>query len=322
MPALEYKLHHKVARFYLKSWDEKGRDSKHAQVFCLQDGKVRLSNLKNIAAENYFYRLRQLNESDVKFIREIAITGSPEQLKPYHERLLCWFLLPHEIRHKIGNPYTDVTSQLAQNLDAMIVGMNERLHTSIEEDFKPFLEHMLNGDSGFYAEPPAAAKFLRGIAAQYLRTDLTKKAERIWKSGGFEVIERTANILVHIFSINLGFSLYADRERYKLVILENHTNIPFVTTDQPVINIAANPSQTKPPDKFELYYPLSPTKAMLLVEPSSDHFACNLSAMSVNVYNSHMAAHSYQQIYANSRHVLEALSNDLSAIRSSFNVTV
>jgi hypothetical protein len=313
MSAVGKKLHHKVPRFYLKAWDEQGRDAEHAQVFCLQNGAIQPRNVRNVAAENHFYRLRELNDSDVNFIRKVAIADSPEALKPYHERLVLLLSLPHRIRKKLQTSGNATLEGLGQ-LDGLIAEMNEDIHTSIEESFKPFLESMLAGDSSFYTDAPKAADFFRGIAAQYLRTDLVKKPRTIWK----ENFERVANVLVHIYAVNVGCNLYADREQYEIALLENRSGVPFVTADQPVINIASSPTETKPPEKFELYYPLSPTKAMLLVEPSSDHFPNNfsVSAMSVHVYNSHMAAHSFQQIYGSSRQVLESVRGDLSAIRS------
>lgn len=318
MAATGKKLHHKVARFYLKAWDEEGRAASRAQVFCLQDGEIRTSSLRNVAAENHFYRLRDLSESDVKFIREVAIADSPKFLRPYHERLVRWFSLPHRVR-RLGASGNAARERLAQ-VDGVIEEMSEDLHTSIEEDFRAILDSMLAGDLSFYADRAAGTGFFHGIAAQYLRTDLTKRAQRTWKAWEVEAFERTANVLVHIYAMNLGFNLYADRERYRIVLLENCTEVPFITADQPVINIASSPTETEPPERFELYYPLSPRKAMLLVEPSSDHFPrdSSVSAMSVHVYNSLMAAHSYQQIYGSSRQVLDSLKNDLLAIQSCF----
>jgi hypothetical protein len=319
MPAVGKKLHHKVARFYLKAWDVEGRDTEDAQVFCLQNDRIRRDNVRNVGAENHFYRLRELSESDVKLIREVAIADSPETLKPYHETLVRYFSLPHKIRKKLEASGNATPEQLAP-VHGVIAEMNEDLHTSIEDSFKPFLASMLAGDLSFYMDPREATNFFRGIAAQYLRTDLVKKAQRMRKAGEFEVFERVANVLVHIYAVNLGYSLYADREQYRIVLLENHTDVPFVTADQPAINVASNPTDTKPPEKFELYYPLSPTKAMLLVDPSSKHLPSDLSlsVMSVHVYNSHMAAHSYQQIYGSTRQILESVRADLLAIRSCF----
>jgi hypothetical protein len=316
MPAVGKKLHHKVARFYLKAWDEQGCDVDHSQVFCLQNGSIERVNVRNVAAENHFYRLRELSEQDVKFIRDLAIADSPEGLREVHEQLLWSFSLPHIAKRELEMSGR-ATPELLGQIDGVIRKMNENLHTSIENDFKPSLEAMPAGDLSFYADPAKASVFCRRLAAQYLRTDLVKKARRMWRENDFELFERIANVLVHIYSINLGRSLYIDRDRYKIVLLENASKVPFVTADQPVINIAASPMETKPPEKFELYYPLSPMKAILLAEPSSVNFPRDPSvgAISVNVYNSHMAAHSYQQIYGSTQQVLESLRLDLSAIR-------
>ena len=93
-----------------------------------------------------------------------------------------------------------------------------------------------------------------------------------------------------------------------------------MTADQPVINLSANPKDFKAPEKFELYYPLSPTKAMMLVELESAHLprADSVSAEQAHIYNLHMAAHSYHQVYADSKPELEAINAELSAFLSCF----
>jgi Protein of unknown function (DUF4238) len=317
MSAIGKKLNHKVSRFYLKAWDEDCRDTEFAQIFCLQNGEIRHGNVKNMAAENHFYRLRELNEGDVKLIRELAIADSPESFKHIHEELVWSFSLPHVAKKKLETSDHGTPELLAQ-MDSVIAEMNENLHTSIEESFKPFLDSMLAGDLRFYSDRAKASMFFRGIAAQYLRTDLVKKAQKYWDSDELETFERIANVLVHIYSINIGYSLYADRDRYKIFPLENPSDVPFITADQPVINIASNPTDPRPPDKFELYYPLSPTKAILLVNPASDHAPCtsSVTAISANVYNLQIAAHSYQQIFGSSEPVLKSVREDLGAFRS------
>lgn len=318
MPGVGKKLHHKVARFYLKAWDEQGRDTEDAQVFCLQNGEIRRANVRNLAAENHFYRLRELREVDVQLIRRLAVDDSPEFLKPYHERLISWFALPHGMRKKLEES-GKARPELLGPVDRLIQEMSEDLHTTIEDEFKPCLESMRRGDVSFYSDPKKIGKFFVGIAAQYLRTDLAKNARRIWTAKELEAFERISNVLVHIYAVNLGHNLFVQRERYKIIILENCTEVPFVTGDQPVINIAARPADTNPPEKFELYYPVSPTRAMLLVEPSSEHFPpdSRVSAMNVHIYNSHMAAHCYQQIFGSTRDVLESVEGDLAGFRSS-----
>jgi hypothetical protein len=205
-------------------------------------------------------------------------------------------------------------------VDKAIAEMNENLHTSIEEDFKPYLDSMLAGNLGFYSDQAAGPVFFRGLAAQYLRTNQIKRARIIMGVGMFESFQRVVNVLVHIYAINLGYHLYVNREQYKVILLDNTTDVPFITADQPVINIAANPNETKPPDKFELYYPLSPTRAMLLVEPSSSHVpdSSSITEISAHLYNLRMGAHSYQQIFASSPQELKSVRSDLPAFRSCF----
>jgi|SRR5208337_2563014 len=307
------KLHHTVPRFYLNPWTEDNL------IYCLQDGKIFRPNVRNVAAENYFYRLQELSPADITFIRQVAIVDSPERLRHFHEYLVWAFSLPHVLRKRLeasGN----TTPELRADVDNVIREMNENLHTSIEEDFKPYLDAMLAGDLSFYSDPAAVALFFRGIAAQYLRTNQIKRARITLGPDRLEAFQRIVNVLVHILAINLGFNLYADRKRYRLILLENATNVPFITADQPAINIAAKPEETKPPDKFELYYPLSPSKAVLLVEPLGDHLpdSPSVTAMYAHHYNLLVGAHSCQQIFASLPQELESIRDELPAFRSCF----
>ena len=305
------KLHHYVPRFYLKAWAEDD------MVYSLRDGKILRSNVRNVAAENYFYRLRELSAADITFIRNVAIADSPESLKPDLERLLRILSLPHVTRRR-AEASAMATPGLLAAVDNLITEMGENMHTSIEEVFKPYLDAMLAGDLGFYAQPVHVARFFWGIAAQYLRTNQIKRARDRMRGDTLETFQRTVNVLVHILAVKLALNLYTDRERFRLILLENVTDVPFITADQPVINIAARPEETKPPDKFELYYPLSPTKAILLVEPLSNHLpgSPSVSAILAHHYNLLMGAHAYEQIFANSQKELESVRGELRAVRS------
>jgi len=136
----------------------------------------------------------------------------------------------------------------------------------------------------------------------------------------FALYLRIANPLVHILATNVGRTLFAERKRHTIMLLDNATNVPFITADQPVINIAAGPKDTTPPVKFELYYPLSATKAMLLLEPSSDFLPgdSSVSETFAYLYNLRMAAHSYRQVFSTSPRALESVRDELTAYMSCF----
>jgi hypothetical protein len=95
MVAVGKKLHHYVPRFYLKAW------AQDDLVYCLLDREILHPNIRNVAAENYFYRLQELSPKDVAFIREVAIADSPEKLKDLHENLVRTFSLPHIAKKRL-----------------------------------------------------------------------------------------------------------------------------------------------------------------------------------------------------------------------------
>jgi hypothetical protein len=88
------------------------------------------------------------------------------------------------------------------------------------------------------AEAPDAATFYRGLAVQYARTNHIRRTRRAMDQSRRDLYLRIANPLIHMVAINVGRSLYAERKLHTIVLLDNATDVPFITADQPVINIA------------------------------------------------------------------------------------
>jgi hypothetical protein len=307
------KRHHFVPRFYLRAWAQKDK------VYCLQNGEIRSPNIGNVAAENYFYRLEELSPGDVEFLREAIIRDSPERLKASHEQLLRAFAAPYQAKRQL-EASDRLTAEANAEIDRLIVELNENFHTHIETDFQRHLASMISGSLDFLEEPGEAALFYRGLMVQYARTNHVKQTRRVMDPERLRLYLRVANPLAHMVALNVGLSLYAERKRHRIILLDNATDLPFITADQPVINIASNPKDTAPPAEFELYYPLSPTKAMLLVEPSGSFLPRDSSVPEtfVRLYNLRIASHSYRQVFANSPDVLESVKSELPAYLSCF----
>jgi Protein of unknown function (DUF4238) len=70
-------------------------------------------------------------------------------------------------------------------------------------------------------------------------------------------------------AVTMGGSFFVSRRQFKILLIDNHTSVPFITSDQPIINMLANPTGFAVPERVEFYYPLSPTRAMLYLE--KDH---------------------------------------------------
>ncbi len=286
MSAIGKKLHHYVPRFYLRAWAEKDL------IYCLQSGRICRPNIRNVCAENHFYVLQHLSAEDITFLREAIIKESPEALKSSHEQMVRILNLPH-IAMQYLEAWGRAASPAMREVERMISELNENLHTSVEEKFRPYLSSMIAGDLSFLRDPSEAAVFYWGLAVQYARTNHVKRVQRLFDPKRAALYRRLANPLAHIIAMNVGRSLFAERDRHSVVLLDNASAIPFITADQPIINIASNPKDDLGvPTKFELYYPLSPTKAMLLLEPASDYLpSCSsVSGTAAQMYNLRLAA--------------------------------
>ena len=187
--------------------------------------------------------------------------------------------------------------RLLDALDRAIAEGEEDYHQKVEDSLLVFLKKMLAGSTDFYADNEQAASFLYALCVQYTRTKRVREAAVGQIGAAFRGcdVRRMMGVLAPVAAMAVAHSLYIDKNKFKLVLLDNETEPPFLTADQPIINLQYTHTG-KPPEKFEFYYPLSPRKAMLLLESSSRRDDFPLSAVSVNNYNVMMVKNSYEQI--------------------------
>lgn len=133
-------------------------------------------------------------------------------------------------------------------------------------------------------------------------TQIRKRYEQF--KGNFKATE------CPVCGVNTAPSWDIDRDKFKLVLLDNDTSTPFITADQPTVNLQAGHNQ-EAPYRFELFYPLSPKQAMLLLETSSNHGNFPLGELSVNAYNMMIAESSYEQKFSNSEEYLDRIKGTL-----------
>ena len=303
------KLQHYVPRFYLKAWlDNNGT------IFCLQKaGKLfGTKNLMNLGGENYFYRLQDLTVNDITLIKKIAIDPSPERFKRLHHDLVVRFDLIMRLK-AIEHDDPEVSRQI--EMESIEYG--ESINTGIEEGLQAPLAAMRVGDTSFIKDDHLAAGFFYAIAHQYMRTKRTKEALLKRDLRGpldQQFVMCVWNVLSHICAVNIGWSLFAERRLSTIVLLDNLSAEPFITADQPIINLrGTDEAGGSPPEKMDLFFPLSPTKAMLLLEANSDYQITNhqLSAKEVHAYNLRLAKNAHEQIYSNGHPYLETIKAEL-----------
>jgi hypothetical protein len=183
----------------------------------------------------------------------------------------------------------------------------EEYHASIEALFIPSLESALNEDISFYNDE-RCIPFLYGLCTQHMRTRGNKEhsIERCNADKSAD-LRRVWNVMIHMSAANIGASLFLERRRRKLVFVRNRTDVPFITGDQPTINLKAN--RRHPPESLSLYYPVSPQLALLLgdVEEEPQFPTEGLTAAQASTLNRKLFEACYKQVFAQSEASLKAL---------------
>ena len=296
---------HYVWRYYLEAW------APDDQIYCLRGGDIFKTNPINVANKRDFYRLKELNEKDLFFLSKI-IEGCPDLLKRLHQNLISMFSQVFKISRYVNstglsNPAFDKAMDIAIN------NFEEEYHTKIEHSGAKYMNMMLNNNLNFYDSDKDLITFLTFLSVQYMRTE--KRQLNVIKATNCQDIIDTKkiwNILRHIFATNIAFDLFNNRKRYAITLLMNENITPFVTSDQPVINTFATLTALKEQvHDVELYYPLSPTVAMLLSKDAKyrkKHYH-QLSADMVDEYNRHIVWGSHEQIFSNSEKSLRQIMN-------------
>lgn len=104
-----------------------------------------------------------------------------------------------------------------------------------------------------------------------------------------------------MFAFNIGMSLFLERKQRKLVLLDNNTDVPFITGDQPIINMRGD--GMRPPTELCFYYPVSPRSALLLTEANEQpaFSSASLTAAQVGELNQEMFRASHSQLFGQSK---------------------
>jgi Protein of unknown function (DUF4238) len=313
--------HHHTPRQYLLAWADADE-----RIAWLGYGKVSRSGLTVVGGENDFYRLKELTVPDVDCLK-LFIDGLREHGRDGHKHFLQMYLLPTRLKALLEQRIAEQQQRVAERgaseddigdaamaqarhlLAVAIANFNEDYHASIERRFWPFLELIKQRDFSFYEDSKRAIDFIHGLFVQYFRTKAVKERTLQKENVLFDDMERVWDVLSHIMAIEAGGSFFVDRRNFQIVVLDNDTEVPFITSDQPIINMQTDGKNFDVPEKMELYYPLSPTQAMLYLEKSTPtgKFNNQVSIDDAHRYNQMMLDHSSLRVFSNSEEYLTFL---------------
>jgi hypothetical protein len=288
--------HHHVWQQYLRSWTTDGA------IWCLQNGRIFSTGTPTIALEKDFYKLHKLTPEDIAFIKMLFADAHP-LAKRNHAHLLNRLMTPFQIAEQVKRPQD--RAKIDQFLDDHYASnVLEDYHASIEALFIPSLKSALDGDIRFYNDK-RCIPFLYYLCTQHMRTrGIKERAIERCNADKSADLSRVWNVLIHMFAYNVGAGLFLERGRRKLVLVHNRTDVPFITGDQPVINLKAN--RLYPPESLSIYYPISPQLALLLgdVDEKPMFATEGLTAAQVSTLNGKLFEACYKQVFARSEESL------------------
>ena len=304
---MKKRAHHYVWKYYLKPW------TNNNQIYCKRNGNIFLSNLDGIANQRDFYKLKELSDNDIFWIRKLAIENVTDPVaKETHEKTLNLFLKPYKLMNQIRQKNLNST-EFETLFDEVITNFEEDYHARIESDSIDILENLQNGNIEYFVDDINRLRMVNFLVIQYFRTKKLKEniCKRVNNESHFS-IDKTWNILSHIFATNVGASIYADKS-FRIISILNKSQIPFITGDQPIFNtysLGIHPKDV--PMDLEFFYPISPNISYLFSK--RDVYSTNsLSVESddqVDAYNKSIILESHEQVFSNSAGLLSRYVHD------------
>ena len=264
---------HYVWRHYLEAWL-----APDALVASLMGDKIVRTNPANIMVQTDFYRVGILTNGDVAALGAVLLRDETSpHLRDLHRNLIEQFRQLASL-DAIAQTVPDLPSEHRSATRHAVIEAEERIHAGIERRAVPILRALRNEDAEVIHDDDASIDFFHFISHQYFRTkavrDTVEKGLRAIVSA--DSAERVRHVFCHCVATNVGWTLYRDRADFELLFLRSPTPESLVTGDQPVVNLLATRDGTEPTE-LALYYPLTPSLAMIL-SPKSLHLRSPVAA--------------------------------------------
>lgn len=281
---------HYVYRKYLRPW------TLNEKIYCLMNNKkIIFTNIMNIGKENYFYEFKLCTDKEIEIGKLFAENFCDSLMNVYE---------------KINNALKEVSllsDDIRKNEIIEFAKQSEEKHFNcvVEDRLKPMLYSLYKEDFSFLENTSDSMQFFHAIAEQYCRTKKIKEnTQNMYSSIGDNDIrgENVWILIRHSIALKIGLSLF--QEKYQVCLLKSE-NCNFITSDQPVINFHSDFDGI--PDEFELYYPISPSLAIMFSkqEKYPDKNIITIDDEDVIKWNDLIAKLSRSQIYSHKRELLE-----------------
>lgn len=305
------KRHHYVWANYLARW---GNGTSNV-FYTTKLGKIAHDSVRGIAVDDYFYRTTALNKKHVSVIKGFS-KQSPDHLQKQHMSYLNDFLLMQHLETIYRA--SGIQDQEAEALlNASQCNLMENLHSSHEDAALEVLTALADEQLKILEDKQHMLEFMIFLGQQIVRTKAYRDEvlRRLHRRSALEVevadaVAHSWWFLSYMFGMNIGFSLFSSRHDSRHALLVNDTDIPFITSDHPVVNVHPCVSETElsVPEHADFYYPISPRIAYIICD--SERFTPGKHSVHeavVNEFNSKVAAQAMVHLIGNNDAVIRPL---------------
>lgn len=305
------KRHHYVWANYLARWGNGTSNVFYTTKF----GKIAHDSVRGIAVDDYFYRTTALNKKHVSVIKGFS-KQSPDHLQRQHMSYLNDFLLMQHLETIYRA--SGIQDQEAEALlNASQCNLMENLHSSHEDAALEVLTALADEQLEILEDKQHMLEFMIFLGQQIVRTKAYRDEvlRRLHRRSDLEVevadaVAHSWWFLSYMFGMNIGFSLFSSRHDSRHALLVNDTDIPFITSDHPVVNVHPCVSETElsVPEHADFYYPISPRIAYIICD--SERFTPGKHSVHeavVNEFNSKVAAQAMVHLIGNNDAVIRPL---------------
>lgn len=327
---------HFVYQGYLRAWTNENK------LYCLRKAdKVPFqTSTRNVANKRNFYRIKQLNEDEILMFRL-----SVQDIESNHKQEVYDFINENQelfqkqketkfMKQLFEDYFGDsdsIPSDLVEKLDKCDAELDVEINNKMEDFYGEseaisslWLDDLKEKNSDFYyskgeSNSPSKLKkeFLSFLCLQYFRTDAVRSR---WASHFEKVLshpilstlgiyrdnvdlENIAQPFFKLLSLNLTDNLLV--RDVPLTVLINDSTVPFITSDQPIINLEADYNNLNE-DLTELcfFYPISPYIAILINDDDSEK-TVKIDDAQVDKLNQKMIDASYEAVYASDQDIFK-----------------
>jgi len=256
-----------------------------------------------------------LNEPDFSRNQELLFTFYENKFQPIYNKIIE----TEKLSLETCNAEDATISYLAYRTLAFIAKMMAKKMSLITKENK-LSDINFSSPVGSDFESDDYLDLVHYLIVQYFRTSKRIDIGRLIEPLANKIKEITGKsatsnnimfLLIHMQSLNIVDKLI--QSKYLLILVKNRTKKPFITSDNPVINVYAKLIENFEIQKFEMFFPITPNLGILYTEDSSSYSNFNKNEMELIVEDENLIEYFNKLIFSEAdRHVfgssLESLS--------------